>query len=560
MVWLHRDRYERVLTVAFTVGLLLLIALPITLFVRGAAELTWQNFQQAALSEVTSPLQSGDYWKWIIALLVVGALLFVGRASESVGKWGGKLVLYLVGLIGPLLLFMIYLVFLVYQLDSPYINTRFAEDLDREELTTELRETLAGRGVELSPAAVVIIREPGTHWNILDDDAEVYEITARGRFLRIETLDVWDGNTDVIFFSIWATLLLFNLFFVDVNVTSPHGFYRDRLSRVFIFKVGKDGAIVSNDGQKVSDLNRPGTGGPYHLINAVLNLHGSKDPDLRGRNSDFFLFSKRYVGSPRTGYCETTDLERYDSHFNLGTAMAISGAAAAPNMGHTTVRSLVFIMTLLNLRLGYWLPNPAVVRNGSWIKRLLLMSGAGPSHLLRESIGGLDMRGSRVNVSDGGHLENLAIYELLRRRCSYIVSVDGGADPTHRFGDLVELIRFAKIDMGIKIDIDLSDLEKDGNGLSRKHWALGTIRYGGNQTGQLLYIKASLTGDENLYVQDYAEQNPQFPHQSTTNQFFTETQFEAYRALGYHAASRAIAEHQPLAEAVEQQPEVAESA
>jgi hypothetical protein len=324
--------------------------------------------------------------------------------------------------------------------------------------------------------------------------------------------------------------------------------------------VGKDGEIVSNDGQKVSDLNQPGTSGPYHLINAVLNLHGSTDPDLRGRNSDFFLFSKRYVGSPRTGYCETTDLEKYDGHFNLGTAMAISGAAAAPNMGHTTVRSLVFIMTLLNLRLGYWLPNPAVVRDGSRIKRLLLMSGAGPSHLLRESIGGLDMRGSRVNVSDGGHLENLAIYELLRRRCSYIVSVDGGADPTHRFGDLVELIRFAKIDMGIKIDIDLSDLEKDGDGLSRKHWALGTIRYGGNQTGQLLYIKASLTGDENLYVQDYAKQNPQFPHQSTTNQFFTETQFEAYRALGYHAASRAIAEHQPLAEAVEQQPEVAESA
>ena len=71
---------------------------------------------------------------------------------------------------------------------------------------------------------------------------------------------------------------------------------------------------------------------------------------------------------------------------------------------------------------------------------------------------------------------------------------------------------------------------------------------------------AGVRGRPSLYVRDYAEQNPQFPHQSTTNQFFTETQFEAYRALGYHAASRAIAEHQPFAEAVEQQPEVAESA
>ena len=148
-------------------------------------------------------------------------------------------------------------------------------------------------------------------------------------------------------------------------------------------------------------------------------------------------------------------------------------------------------------------------------------------------------------------MENLAIYELLRRRCRNIVAVDGGADPGHRFGRLIELIRFAKIDMGIKIDIDLSDLEKDERGFCRKHWAVGTIHYGDDQTGQLLYIKASLTGDENPYVLDYAAENPLFPHQPTANQFFTETQFEAYRALGYHAASRAIAEQGDLATVVE---------
>jgi len=559
MDWLKRDRYEWLLTLVFGVVLLLVIWLPISLFIGGAAQLTWQNLEQATLSEINTPLESRDTWKWIVAILVLGAFLFVGRASEHVGKWSGKFLLYMVGLIGPLVLFLIYLLLLVYQLDSPFIDKRFVMELDRGELTTELRETLASRGVTLSAAAQVTVEKKGV-WNIRDG-GEDNRITERRRFLRIESLHLWDGTNDVIFFTVWAGLLFFNLFFVDVNVTSPHGFYRDRLTRVFMFRVGKDGAVVPNDGQKLSDLNRSGTAAPYQLVNTSLNLHGSKDPNLRGRNADFFLFSKRYTGSARTGYCKTAELEEYDSHLNLGTAMAISGAAAAPNMGVTTVRSLVFIMTLLNLRLGYWLPHPAVVRQHSRLSQLLLfLRGPGPMHLLRESIGGLNVRGSHVNVSDGGHLENLGIYELLRRRCSYIVSVDGGADPTHRFGSLVELIRFAKIDMGVKIEIDLSDLEKDKNGLSRKHWALGTIRYGENQTGQLLYIKASITGDENLYVRDYAEHNPLFPHQSTANQFFTETQFESYRALGFHAARRAIAEHPELTEVVEQQPAVADSA
>jgi hypothetical protein len=86
---------------------------------------------------------------------------------------------------------------------------------------------------------------------------------------------------------------------------------------------------------------------------------------------------------------------------------------------------------------------------------------------------------------------------------------------------------------------------------------VGTIRYGEDQVGHLLYVKASLTGDENPYVREYAEQHPLFPHESTANQFFTEPQFEAYRSLGYHAASRAIAEHSELAGLAEPQPEVA---
>src|SRR5207253_2255653 len=90
----------------------------------------------------------------------------------------------------------------------------------------------------------------------------------------------------------------------------------------------------------------------------ALNLQNSQDINLRGRNSDFFVFSKRYIGSMRTGYCPTEWIERTIPGINLGTAMAISGAAAAPNMGSVTIRPVVFLMALLNVRLGYWMPNP----------------------------------------------------------------------------------------------------------------------------------------------------------------------------------------------------------
>jgi hypothetical protein len=51
-------------------------------------------------------------------------------------------------------------------------------------------------------------------------------------------------------------------------------------------------------------------------------------------------------------------MERVAPHVNLGTAMAISSAAAAPNMGIFTMSSLTLLMTLLNIRMGVWLAQP----------------------------------------------------------------------------------------------------------------------------------------------------------------------------------------------------------
>jgi hypothetical protein len=146
----------------------------------------------------------------------------------------------------------------------------------------------------------------------------------------------------------------------------------------------------------------------------------------------------------------------------------------------------------------------------------------------------LDAQGRYINVSDGGHIENLGVYELLRRRCRFIIAADAECDAKSRFDGLVKLLRYARIDMGVKIDISLDGLRADTRGHSAAHWTLGTIHYGDGEVSHLLYLKASLTGDESPSLRAYHEARPDFPHESTADQFFDETQLEAYRLLGEH--------------------------
>jgi hypothetical protein len=343
-----------------------------------------------------------------------------------------------------------------------------------------------------------------------------------------------------------AWLVLYNGLFLNVNASAFHGFYRDRLSRAYLFRQprGEDHPLEANDRQRLSGLNAPGTRAPYHLINVALNLNGMAEPDMRGRQSDFFVFSKRYTGCPRTGYCRTADMEQAHRHLDLASALAISGAAAAPNAGTATLRPLVFLLTLLNVRLGYWLPHPARV-SAPWYRwsRLRLLSGVGSRYLWLEALGGVSSRAPYVNLSDGGHIENLGAYQLLRRRAKVIVCLDGGQDGAGRCEDLLQLMMFARIDLGTDIEIDVSALRPAaGTGRSSSHVAFGRIDYGGGQYGWLVYVKSSLTGDEGPLVTAYRESHPDFPHQSTANQFFDERQFEVYRELGFHVVSSLFAE------------------
>lgn len=321
---------------------------------------------------------------------------------------------------------------------------------------------------------------------------------------------------------------------VNVNFASPHRFYRSRLARTYLTRSGAgENSVLACDPQLLSTLN-PAAKAPYHLLNAALNIPASANPNLRGRNTDFFLFSKHFCGSPLVGYRPTSEWEALDRHLDLGTAVAISGAAAAPRMGTLTDSRLSGLLALLNVRLGYWLRVPGrgwlPARLQPWVPPLGWLCFG------RELTGWMHERSAYLNVSDGGHVENLGIYELLRRRCKFIIAIDGEADPARSFGGLLTLTQYANTDLGVQIEPDLADLQPNPDGFGRAHFTLADIHYPDDGRGLLLYLKSSLTGNESEFLKRYRRENPDFPHQSTAQQLFGEAQFEAYRALGEHIA------------------------
>jgi hypothetical protein len=376
-----------------------------------------------------------------------------------------------------------------------------------------------------------------------------------------------------------AAILLFCIWpFLSVNSNSLHQLYRDRLGSAFLVRRQASGmaeAVELDDGFCLTDM-KPQQG-PYHLINTALNVPGSRFANRRGRNADFFLFSRCFIGSEATGYVETEKAERAVDGLNIGTAMAISGAAAAPNMGMASVRPLSPTIAFLNVRLGRWVRHPRDIARR--IARLEMAKKReaeahlrripGPVHLLLEAFAksgsavtdGDDHESKNrgfVFLTDGGHIENLGIYELLRRRCRLIIAIDGEADPNLDAASLVQAQRFARIDMNVMIRMKWQPIAVRTRAVSDEvatrqvkpeqgpHVAVGLIDYppvsGGDtrEEGVLVYIKASLSGDENDYVMTYKANNPAFPHETTAEQLFSEEQFEAYRALGEHIARRLV--------------------
>lgn len=276
---------------------------------------------------------------------------------------------------------------------------------------------------------------------------------------------------------------------------------------------------------------------------------------------------------------ESKNLKGDPEALSLGRWVSISGAAAGSAVGSRTTLPTAMLATFANVRMGYWWDSGLDLRPTGLFHKLVP-----PVYraLMAEFLCNLRGTGDRLwNLSDGGHFENLGGYELIRRRLPLIILVDAEQDTDYKFSGLADLIRKARLDFGAEIEfvepeavrkhlkdaevlkffgtlgqlrrVDLPgpgqpassvglELPANREALSRAHAAIAKVTYADNLTppSWLIYVKATLTGDEPVDVLEYHSAHPDFPHDSTANQFFDEAQWESYRRLGEHIGCKVL--------------------
>ena len=373
---------------------------------------------------------------------------------------------------------------------------------------------------------------------------------------------------NVIFYTPWwlvipfAALLLFAgvviARLVNANKFSLHGMYRDRLIRAYLGASNSDRkenpftGFDENDNIKMRDLwlQEKFQGKLMPVINIALNLVSGERLGWQERKAQSFTVSPLYCGSSAMdpGYRSTTGADGTvyggQQGISLGSAITISGAAASPNMGYHSSPFVTFILTLLNVRLGAWLGNPGQAGDHTF---QLGYPKSSVRPIIDEALGLTNDKSPYVYLSDGGHFENLGLYEMVLRRCHFIVVSDAGEDPECSFADLGEAVRKIRLDFGIPIDFDqMSIYPRSQIDAAKQHGhncAIGRIRYSAVDgstapDGIIIYIKPVCYGDEPRDIYEYFKRSETFPNESTADQFFSESQFESYRMLGAYTMEK----------------------
>lgn len=375
-----------------------------------------------------------------------------------------------------------------------------------------------------------------------------------------------------------AVVILFaTLLFFDPAYVGMHDFYRSRISRCFLGAAAANGNAGSrhtdeqaHDDLTLGQLDQAGLR-PIHLICTTAN-------NLAGDTLTSLYRGARSAVVSRAGVSLGNDTARYPD-LRLSSALTASAAAFNSQMGRISMHlgpAVAFVMCALNLRLGLWVPHPQMenprpprLPGLPFFHEMLgytrcdpLPTGSEAEGLSFESLEAATLRLMRegrhsprvlqaaasqlrelrrlhlLHLSDGGHFENLALYELIRRHCRYIIVSDCGADPEQAFDDLATALRCIREDFGVEIELDVAPLRPDEGGRSRQHAVVGVIHYdglAGLDKGTIVYFKPALTGDEPPDVTQYRTRNPAFPHEGTGDQFYDEAQWESYRRLGEHA-------------------------
>ena len=343
------------------------------------------------------------------------------------------------------------------------------------------------------------------------------------------------------------------------NTFSLHGMYANRLVRAYLGAVRSRRQPHWFSGFDIAD-NRPlsearagavdsaGRRVLFPVINMAINLVKPSAERLawQQRKAASFTATPLFCGSDTTGHVDT---EQYGDPakggMTIGRAMAISGAAASPNMGYHSSPPVTLIMSLFNVRLGWWMTNPKeLLRNrlANSEPRLPLKA------MVDEAFGRTTHDRSSVYLSDGGHFDNLGVYEMVRRRCWRILLVDATCDPKFQYADLHDTVRKIRIDLGVRIELPAV---LPGQPRAPASWRLcvGRIRYSdcdgtdAEDDGYFYLLKPLLAGNEPPDIGHYAHAQRRggpFPHQTTADPFFDEAQFESYRMLGLHSIQQAL--------------------
>ena len=353
--------------------------------------------------------------------------------------------------------------------------------------------------------------------------------------------------------------------FVNLNYVSMHRYYRDRLMEAFMPHQNTNGRPgPAENANKMRLQDACSKHGPYHLLNTNVILVDSKDSRWRVRGGDAFLLSSKYCGSTATGWIKTPNYNTKDP-LTLATAVAISAAAVNPNTGaggkgSARNRLVSLVMVLLNISLGYWVPNPRLAKKSRNVNKVANHFRA-MYHELRPH--GYEENRSVLHLSDGGHFENLGVYELVRRKVKLIICCDGTADPEFRFAALQVLIRRIGADFGARIEFDIfnrlelliprdpdplkvgsrdpfTDAYPAGVKFAEQGYIKGRIIYTDGTESTLILLKTTMIKGLGLLLKGYKGAHPDFPDQTTADQFFDEEQFDAYRELGYEIAKQMI--------------------
>lgn len=368
-----------------------------------------------------------------------------------------------------------------------------------------------------------------------------------------------------------------------INQSTLQWFYSARLTRAYLGSSnGERFTGTAEDLERSASAAEPVKGddieharyyagdvlAPVHIINVTVNLTADATEQIVQRDRK---------GLPMavlpTGFCvdgvhyrfRPPGREReYQSTLRIGQWIGTSGAAFTTGLGRATSLGTSLALGMANVRLGSWWDSGAAVADarkaGGWFDQALRRGFASQAYLAYEFTGQFHgLRRPWQYLSDGGHFENTAVYELLRgeRKVRFIVACDDGADPDYGFGDLANLVRLARIDheTEIVVDRDVADAPylRDVFGTpeefrsrrprSEKCAILLLARKQDQVLAAIVLLKPCVIEGAPADVVQYAHAHPSFPQEPTADQFFDEAQWESYRKLGLTIARRIFETH-----------------